>query len=71
MEYYVKLLYENGRASYLSVKGKTWWKSKRTAMKHAKDIASIKSRAGMMKSLVAVIVETYEGRELNVYTVTQ
>ena len=42
MKYSVHLIDESGKGSYLSVKGRTSW-GKRTAMKHAHDIASTKA----------------------------
>lgn len=34
MKYAVKLTYDNGQISYLSVKDKSSWKTKRAALKH-------------------------------------
>ena len=42
MYYFVHLIDENGKGSYLSVKGRTFW-GKHTALKHAHDIASTKA----------------------------
>ena len=42
MKYSVHLIDENGKGSYLSVRGRTRW-GKRTALKHAHDIASTKA----------------------------
>lgn len=42
MEYSVYLLNESGQGSYLSVKGKTSWKTKKVAQKHCADIKACK-----------------------------
>lgn len=34
MKYAVKLMYDDGQAAYLSVKGRSTWKTKRAALKH-------------------------------------
>lgn len=34
MKYAIKLLYDNGQAAYLDVKGRHTWKTKRAALKH-------------------------------------
>jgi hypothetical protein len=39
----IYLIDNNGKGSYLSVKGKTSWKTKRIAIKHANDIMSCKN----------------------------
>lgn len=57
MKYSIKLLYANGQDSYLSVKGRIEWKTKCIARAHAKDIASLKTRSGLMKDLVEVCLE--------------
>ena len=41
MKYSVHLIDANGKGSYLSVKGRTFW-GKRTALKYAKDVALTK-----------------------------
>ena len=41
MKYSVYLIDANGKGSYLSVKGRTYW-SKPTALKYAQDVASTK-----------------------------
>ena len=41
MKYSVHLIDADGKGSYLSVKGRTYW-SKPTALKYAKDVASTK-----------------------------
>ena len=42
MKYYVHLIDANGKGPYLSVEGRTYW-GKRTALKHAADVAATKS----------------------------
>ena len=42
MKYSIHLIDADGKGSYLSVKGRTYW-SKRTALKHAADVAATKS----------------------------
>lgn len=34
MKYAIKLIYDNGQAAYLDVKGRSTWKTKRAALKH-------------------------------------
>lgn len=40
----VALINSKGEVSYLSFKGKTEWKTKRTALKHKRDIESCKKK---------------------------
>lgn len=40
--YSVHLIDSKGQGSYLSVKDKSSWKTKKTAVKHARDIAACK-----------------------------
>lgn len=42
MKYSIKLISENGSGCYLSVKGRTEWKTKRCALKHAGDVMGCK-----------------------------
>lgn len=41
--YSIHLIDENGKDSYLSVKGRTQWKTKNIAVKHARTIMSCKN----------------------------
>lgn len=58
--YSVHLIDENGNGSYLSVKGKTEWKTKRIAEKHASDIRGIISRKGSFGHSKAIIADVEE-----------
>lgn len=53
----VSLVYSNGSSAVLSVKNREYWKTKKTAIKHAQDIAHLKTRTGIMKELSLVNVE--------------
>ena len=65
MKYSVHLIDANGKGSYLSVKGRTYW-GKRTALKHAKDVASTKKPV-----FDAVIVEVEDDFGFVVKTYTR
>ena len=65
MKYSIHLIDSNGKGSYLSVKGRTYW-SKRTALKHAKDVASTKKPV-----FGAVIVEVEDDLGFVVKTYTR
>ena len=54
----------DGQGPYLSVKGRTFW-GKRTALKHAHDIAS--TRAPVFDSVI-IEVEDEHGRVVKTYT---
>lgn len=69
MTYSVHLSYESGNGSYLSVKGRSEWRTKRTAVKHAVAIAGLKTRDGIMRGLVAVEVENQFLDTLKVFKV--
>lgn len=66
--YSVHIINENGHGSYLSVKDKTEWKTKATAIKHAKDIISIKNKSGRFKGMLVVHVENQYGQVIKVFT---
>ena len=63
--YYVHLISFDGKGSYLSVHGRTCWKTKRTAQKHAKDITS--TMRPLFGAMIAEIVDE-TGRVLKTYT---
>ena len=65
MKYSIHLIDANGKGPYLSVKGRTYW-SKRTALKHAEDIASTKKPV-----FDAVIVEVEDDYGFVVKTYTR
>ena len=64
MRYSVHLIDENGKGSYLSVKGRMFW-GKPAALKHAHDIASTKSP---VFDSVIIEVENEHGRVVKTYT---
>lgn len=56
--YLVELINEKGQASYLSVKGKIEWKTKKTAQKHCADIRFVIQRCGHFAgNIVADVVQ--------------
>ncbi len=63
MLYSIHLIDESGKGSYLSVKGRTEWKTKKVAVKHAVGIMSAK--APVFGAVVAEIEDQY-GRFLQV-----
>ena len=65
MKYYIHLVDANGKGSYLSVKGRTYW-SKPIALKYAKDVASTKKPV-----FDAVIVEVEDDYGFVVKTYTR
>ena len=65
MKYSVHLIDENGKGPYLSVRGRTRW-GKRTALKHAHDIASTKAPV-----FDAVIVEVEDDLGMVVVSFTR
>lgn len=62
--YSVHILNENGNGSYLSVKGKSIWKTKATAIKHAKDIISIKNKSHRFAGMIEASVENEHGETI-------
>ena len=64
MKYSVHLIDENGKGSYLSVKGRTFW-GKHTALKHAHDIASTKTP---VFGAIIIEVEDEHGRVVQTFT---
>lgn len=58
--YSIHLIDGNGNGAYLSVKGRTEWKTKRIAEKHASDIRSIISRKGSFGQSRAIFVDIEE-----------
>ena len=65
--YSIHIINENGHGSYLSVKDKTEWKTKATAIKHAKDIINIKNKSGRFKGMLVVHVENQHGQVIYVW----
>lgn len=57
MKYRVYLIDSNGQGSYLSFKGKTAWKTKSIAIRHAKDIQTLIDKGKNIFD--AVIVEVH------------
>lgn len=60
-KYSVHLLYENGTSSCLSVKNRTEWKTKQTAMGHAKDMFALINKGRCFAGVVGVHVEDEAG----------
>jgi hypothetical protein len=57
MTYSVELLNDKGEASYLSVKGKSEWKTKRIAEKHCSDIRFVIAKCGHFAGAIVANVE--------------
>lgn len=54
MKYAVKLIYDNGQAAYLDVKGRHTWKTKATAQKHLDICLQLLAKDRFFKGVVAV-----------------
>lgn len=65
--YSVRILNENGNGSYLSVKGKSTWKTKATAIKHAKDIIAINNKSHRFAGMVEASVEDEYGETVTIF----
>ena len=63
--YSVHLIDSNGNGSYLSVKGKTQWKTKKTAVKHAKNIQEAIDKGLNIWDTAIVEVENEFGELIN------
>ena len=53
MKYAVKLLYDNGQAAYLAVKGRSTWKTKRAAQKHLDICLQLLAKDRFLRGVVA------------------
>jgi len=60
MKYSIYLIDDKSKGSYLSVKGKTEWKTKRIAIQHAKDIKMLIAKGRF--PAIAVDVEDEDGK---------
>jgi hypothetical protein len=65
MKYSVHMISETGSGCYLSVKGRTEWKTKKCAIRHAKDIADTKTH---LFGCVIVEVENEFGEVVKTFT---
>lgn len=54
MKYAVKLMYDNGQAAYLEVKGRHTWKTKRAAQKHLEICLQLLAKNRFLRGVVAV-----------------
>lgn len=59
MLYSIHLLDDNGKGVYLSIKGKSKWKTKRIAIKHLKDIQSLISKGKFDNYIIAELENEY------------
>lgn len=57
MKYAIKLLYDNGQSAYLSVKGKSSWKTKRAAQKHLDVCLQLLAKDRFLRGVVEVTLE--------------
>lgn len=62
MKYSVHLIDSNGNGSYLSFKGKTSWKTKAIAIKHARDIQEAIDKGLNIWNTICVSVEDENGK---------
>jgi hypothetical protein len=70
MTYSIHLLYADGRGSYLSIKGRSEWKTRRVAINHARTMSQLKTRDGIMRDLVALEVEgEFKGQVIKTFEV--
>lgn len=53
MKYAVKLIYENGQAAYLEVKGRSTWKTKRAALKQLDICLQLLAKDRFLRGVVA------------------
>ena len=54
MKYAIKLTYDNGQVSYLDVKGKSSWKTKRAALKHLDVCLQLLAKNRFFRGVVSV-----------------
>lgn len=57
-KYSIELAYDDAESpiEYLSMHGRVEWADKRTALKHARGLARLKTRYGLMRSLHTISV---------------
>ena len=53
MKYAIKLIYDNGQAAYLDVKGRHTWKTKRAALKHLDVCLQLLAKNRFFRGVVA------------------
>lgn len=57
MKYAIHLLYDNGQGAYLSVKGRSSWKTKRAAQRHYDVCMQLLAKDRFLKGVVAIELE--------------
>lgn len=57
MKYAIKLIYDNGQGAYLSVKGRSSWKTKRAAQQHYDVCMQLLAKDRFLKGVVAIELE--------------
>ena len=57
MKYAIHLLYEDGRGSYLEVRGRSTWATKKAAMKHLEQCRVLLAKGRFFAGVVAVDLE--------------
>ena len=57
MKYAIKLIYDNGQGAYLSVKGRSSWKTKRAAQKHLDICLQLLAKDRFLRGVVAIELE--------------
>jgi hypothetical protein len=55
MKYSIHLINEDGKGSYLSVKGRTEWKSLPIAKKHCDNVRAVKGKGGILNFSIAQV----------------
>lgn len=53
MNYSIHLIKEDGKGSYLSIKGKMEWKTFSIAKKHCDDMRALKGKGGILDFVIA------------------
>ena len=57
MKYAIKLIYDNGQGAYLSVKGRSSWKTKRAAQQHYDVCMQLLAKDRFLRGVVAIEIE--------------
>lgn len=57
MKYAIKLIYDNGQGAYLSVKGRSSWKTKRAAQQHYDVCMQLLAKNRFLKGVVTIELE--------------
>ena len=58
MKYAIKLLYDNGQSAYLDIKGRSSWRTLRTARKHYDMCMTLLAKDRFFKGVVAIEIDS-------------